>query len=122
MDDKTFDAFTRAFATTSRRSVLKRLIAGFAGGVLAARGIPTQAASDCAHFCRNLPPKLRGSCVSDCQQGKGLYAGCGGDPMRLCVESHGTTATCCAAGDLCQGGVCGNPQCTGLGGLCHESS
>lgn len=110
MEGRRFDSLTRALATgTNRRALVARLVGSFAGGLLALRSATTQGATTCAQFCKVLPPGLRGTCVSDCQAGKGLYFACTGDPTRLCLAADGGSATCCAASGLCQGGVCGCP-------------
>jgi len=108
VDESRFDDLSRRMAQgTSRRAVLKGLIASVAGGSLAFRGAAAGAQSDCADFCRNLPPGQRGECVSDCQHGTGLYFECEGNLEQLCPSPDGTTAICCAEGQPCQDGVCG---------------
>ncbi len=122
MDDRTFDALTRAIATPrSRRAALKAMALGLGAGAFATRRSPALADSDCAMFCRNLPPGQRGQCVSSCQAGTGPYFECGGDPSQLCLAGDGQSTTCCGAGTTCQDGSCVVVGCSDNYVVCEAS-
>jgi hypothetical protein len=66
--------------------------------------------SDCAQFCRHLPPGPgRGACLQECLTGssESLFNQCWGDPMQICTAVDGTT-TCCGTG------ACFNNPCRTL--------
>src|SRR4051812_33967639 len=97
-----FDSLARAFAQGgSRRTVFRA--AGIGGAVVASNALPQTVLgaaggnSDCAHFCQQLPPSQRGTCVSDGAHGQGLCYDCGpgGSNVGLCGS------TCCPAGTVC---------------------
>ncbi len=112
MDEQTFDALIRDIATPrSRRNALKTLALGLGAGAFAARRSPALADSDCAKFCKNLPPGQRGQCVSSCRAGIGLYFECGGDPGLLCLATDASVATCCDHDATCQDGSCVVASC-----------
>ena len=112
MDGQRFDDFARALAVgTSRRRMLRGVAGGLGAGLAAALGVrAARAESDCATFCKELPPGQRGQCVADCQHGEGLFAACERDPARLCPAADGNSATCCASGQPCRDGHCGCPE------------
>jgi hypothetical protein len=100
---------------------VKAIALGLGAGALASRSTTALANSDCAKFCKNLPPGQRGQCVSACRHGTGLFFECGGDPGLLCLATDGQSATCCGTDDTCQDGSCVAPGCPDNYEMCEAS-
>lgn len=121
MDGQKFDALTRVLAATrTRRSAVKAIALGLGAGALGLRSTTVLADSDCAKFCKSLPPGQRGQCVSACRKGGGLFFECEGDPGRLCLATDGSSASCCGPEDTCQTGSCIAPGCPDGYAICGE--
>jgi hypothetical protein len=122
MDGERFDRWTRRLAaSTSRRTVLKTLIAGLAGGIAASAGFRQAFA---AVTCPDGRPPCRGrdglvSCCNECSQCGGAGQGCSGGRCRKpascangqCVCPPNTQKcgpACCdpAHGTTCVDGAC----------------
>jgi hypothetical protein len=101
-----FDKLTKALATgTSRRTVLKALVATVAGGVLASLGASGLGASEVAVPC---------TFATDCGRNEICLSGecfdCGAT-RRACSGPTIFTGTCCNKGPgthCCKSGLCGN--------------
>jgi hypothetical protein len=112
MEERRFDELTRAIAqSTSRRRVLKGLVAAVAGAALSSIGLGAQAQgnSNAAHFCDTVfsPGPERGKCISDAAHGTGLFYQCQGNPANVCQDSN--SATCPDfSNDANHCGSCGN--------------
>lgn len=129
MEERRFDDLTRQLAgPTSRRKVLKTLLAGVAASAIGAFGssAAAQGNSDAAYFCKTVfpPGPDRGKCVSDAANGTGLYYQCQGNTDNVCQGSDGPscpdfssdTGNCgqcsnsCDPGSPCLNGTCGCPE------------
>jgi hypothetical protein len=108
MDQMTFDDLARFFATTrSRRDVLKRLIAGAAGGAVVATGFTRSIEPAAAQQCT--PDD--GSCTADadCCSGSCDDSGACSTPDTTCIEDGGLCQAglyCCSGLDCAPGGHC----------------
>jgi hypothetical protein len=110
MEGQRFDAIARVLShSTTRRATLRALTLGLGAGIFSAHSRGSQAANECAQFCLTLSPGQRGQCISDCQQGTGLFYACGADPLRLCIAPD-ETAVCCPTGGSCASGTCECPE------------
>lgn len=120
MDKSTFDDLTRLFATThSRRDMLKRLIAGAAGGAAVAagfaRGIEPAAAQQCT------PNDSACTADDECCSGNCDDSGTCSAPDTTCIEDGGLCQAgifCCSGLDCAPGGHCPSTECTPDDGDC----
>ncbi len=124
MDQSTFDDLARSLATTrSRRDVLKRLVAGAAGGAVLATG-----------FARSIKPASAQQCTPDdgaCTHGSDCCSGSCDDsgycytPDTTCIEDGGLCQAglyCCSGLDCAPDGHCPTSDCTPDDGACASDS
>src|SRR5262245_42705486 len=121
--DNLFDEFSKSLAeSVPRRESLRRLVAVFAGAVLAPLGLETawggpkpRGGSDpCQSFCKCSNKRQKDQCVKVCRA-------CQSDTSRVCGSCG--SYVCCAAGQSCCGGHCTSLQndvrnCGGCGKRC----
>jgi LPXTG-motif cell wall-anchored protein len=110
MDDRRFDALTRAFARgTSRRTAIKGLFGGVVGGVAVATRLNPAGAQSCTPETVLDDCPLPDACTTaTCLNGTCDYDG--GCPPGSCTECDNATGQCiaiiCELGEECVGGVC----------------